>query len=145
MKEESTKQKRGISEAIAQRTAQGTKAVFTPVNKFFLFLQNKSIIPLAIGVIIADTVKQIVNALVDGIIRPFLGLFSPTSNDFAPFNIEINGVLFKFGDLISVILQTFIIFVILYVVLVWLFKNEELLGLAPKEPKESAGTKKKKG
>jgi large-conductance mechanosensitive channel len=137
-------EKNTLKETIAMRTSQGTKVVLTPVNKFFLFLQNKSIIPLAIGVIIADTVKQIVNALVDGIIRPFIGLFSRGSNDFAPLNVEIGGVLFKFGDLISVLLQTFIIFVILYVVLVWLFKNEELLGIKSKESDEKPAKKGKK-
>lgn len=137
-------EKNTLKETIVMRTSQGTKVVLTPVNKFFLFLQNKSIIPLAIGVIIADTVKQIVNALVDGIIRPFIGLFSRGSNDFAPLNVEIGGVLFKFGDLISVLLQTFIIFVILYVVLVWLFKNEELLGIKPKELDDKPAKKSKK-
>lgn len=128
-----------LAEQIRESAARGQKIALTPIQKFIYFLQSHSVIGLAFGVIIADIVKQIVNVLVDGLIRPLIGLFLPAGNQqFAPLNIQVRGVVFKFGDVISIILQTFIIFVILYLVLGWILKKEDILGTDPAAKQKSA-------
>lgn len=119
-----------ISPELTEKFSSGRKVALKPFQKFLLFIENKAILSLAIGVIIGDTIKQLVNTLVDGVIRPFIGLFLPTSSEFAPLNIPVGNVVFKLGDLLSVLLQSFIIFFILYVFLSWLLKKEDMLGVS---------------
>lgn len=105
----------------------GIKQGHELIKEFLRFLSSKSVLPVAIGLIMADIVKQLVAVLVDGLIRPFIALFLPTSNDFGSFNIQVHGQVFRFGDLLSVLLQAFIIFSVLYILFAKLLKKQELL------------------
>jgi|GEM_PF-6253433 len=97
------------------------------LGEFFSFLSEKSVLPLAIGIVIADSVKQLVNVIVDGAIRPLIGLFIPSNTEFAPLNISFRGVVFRLGDIFTAVLQTFIIFMILYVIVGKVLKKKELI------------------
>jgi len=99
------------------------------VSGFVQFLTSKTVLAMAVGLIVADTVKQIVAVLVDGLIRPLIGLFlaSGSGTEFAPLNIQVGGVVFRFGDLLSVLLQAFIVFAVLYIVFVKILKKQDVL------------------
>lgn len=105
----------------------GVKQGHELIKEFIEFLSSKAVLPVAIGLIMADIVKQLVGVLVDGIIRPFLALLLPNNNNFGSFNIQIHGQVFKFGDLLSVLLQGFIIFSVLYILFAKLLKKQDIL------------------
>lgn len=107
--------------------SHATKTTREIFREFWGFLNSKSILPLAIGLVIGDMIKQIVGVLVDGIIRPFLALFLAENSQFGAFNVEFHGQVFKFGDLISTLFQAFIIFAILYIIFAKMLKRRELL------------------
>ena len=79
---------------------------------------------MAIGLIMADFIKQIVNILVNGIIRPFIALITFNNSDLGLLNIKFHGQVFRFGDLLSTLLQTFIVFVVLYIIFVKFLKQQ---------------------
>ena len=105
----------------------GIKQGHELIKEFLQFLSSKSVLPVAIGLIMADIVKQLVTVLVDGLIRPFIALFLPSNSDFGSFNFVIKGQVFRLGDLISVLIQAFIIFAVLYLLFAKLLKKRELL------------------
>jgi len=96
------------------------------VQEFINFLTSKNVLAMAVGLIVADTVRQIVGILVDGIIRPFIALFLVGGAEFGAFNIKIGKSVFRFGDLFSALLQAFIVFVVLYLVFVKVLKKSEV-------------------
>jgi large-conductance mechanosensitive channel len=134
-KSKNQKYKNKIGQVLHTNFDNGRKVAMQPVQKFLFFLENRAILSLAFGVIIADTVKQLVNSVVDGLIRPFIALLLPRGDEFSQLNIPFNGVVFKLGDVVSAFLQTFIIFVILYIFLAWILRKEELLGTTEKPKK----------
>ena len=94
------------------------------IKEFLQFLGSKAVLPMAIGLIMADFIKQIVNILVNGIIRPFIALITFNNSDLGLLNIKIHGQVFRFGDLLSTLLQTFIVFVVLYIIFVKVLKQQ---------------------
>jgi len=96
------------------------------ITEFKNFLTNKTVLSMAVGLIIAGIVKDMVAVLVDGIIRPFIGLFLRGDTEFGALNVKIGNSVFQFGDLLSVTLQAFIIFAVLYIVFVKLLNKKEI-------------------
>lgn len=133
-----SKSKKQIGQVLRTNFDSGRKVAMQPVQKFLFFLENRAILSLAFGVIIADTVKGLVNSVVDGLIRPFIALLLPRGNEFSLLNIPFNGVVFRLGDVVSAFLQTFIIFLILYIFLAWILRKEELLGTVEKPTEKTA-------
>lgn len=90
------------------------------------FLKQYSVIGLAIGVVMGTAVNNLVQAFVQGIVTPFIGLLIPNEK-FQNLIVHARGVEFKFGDVISATLHFVIIAVLIYVVVKKLLRQEELL------------------
>jgi large conductance mechanosensitive channel len=90
------------------------------------FLKEYSVLGMAIGVIIAQVAKDLIDALVRGLFMPFLNLFLP-ENKFQNFVWTINGSTFDFALIINTALTFVIVMVVLYIIVKKILKQEKLL------------------
>lgn len=81
---------------------------------FVEFIRERGVAGFAIGFILGGAAQKLVQALMDDIVNPFLGLFLGPTQSLTSYTI--NG--FKIGDFISV----FINFIILCFVVYLIFK-----------------------
>lgn len=106
-------------------------------DEYIAFLIAFGIIGLAIAFVIGQAVSKVVNAFVKDIIDPTIGLVLPGSlNNMSATVIGIYGVPseFKYGDLISNIIE-FIIIAILVFIAYKLLKKYKLIEEKPEEKK----------
>ena len=104
-----------------------------PVIGFMEFLAKYSIVGMAMGIIIGQTTKDTVNALVVGIISPTIQLLLPKT-DFQNLVINVKGAEFQIGLFLNSFIEMLIILGILYFLVGFLLKRDDLL-LKGKRPK----------
>lgn len=95
-------------------------------SDLFKFLNEYSVIGLAIGVIIAQASKSVVDAIVAGFFTPLIKLIVP-GGEFEKLIFTIHGVNFDVGSIINASLTFLIILIILYVLIKKILKKEDLL------------------
>src|SRR5919201_1318677 len=87
-------------------------------QEFFDFLKTFGIIGLAIAFVIGQAASRLVTALVNDIIDPFIGLFLPAGSletmTFKITNLSGSTTEFKYGDLISNMIDFLIIALIVF-------------------------------
>jgi large conductance mechanosensitive channel len=92
----------------------------TLAQEFFDFLKTFGIIGLAIAFVIGQAASRLVTAFVNDIIDPFIGLFLPAGSletmTFQVTNLAGSTTEFKYGDLISNIIDFLIIALIVFLV-----------------------------
>jgi large conductance mechanosensitive channel len=90
----------------------------TLAQEFFDFLKTFGIIGLAIAFVIGQAAGRLVTALVNDIIDPFIGLFLPAGS-LETMSVKVTNLAgatteFKYGDLISNIIDFLIIALIVF-------------------------------
>jgi large conductance mechanosensitive channel len=90
----------------------------TLAQEFFDFLKTFGIIGLAIAFVIGQAASRLVTALVNDIIDPFIGLFLPAGS-LETMSVKVTNITgstseFKYGDLISNIIDFLIIALIVF-------------------------------
>jgi len=90
------------------------------------FLREYSVIGLAIGVIVAQSSKSLIDAMVSGLFTPFIGLFVP-GKTFEQLKWTVGDSVFDIGSVISSFLSFVIVMTILYVVIKKILKREDLI------------------
>src|SRR5919109_2290750 len=90
----------------------------TLAQEFFDFLKTFGIIGLAIAFIIGQAASRLVTAFVENIIDPFIGLFLPAGS-LESMSVKVTNIVgstseFKYGDLISNIIDFLIIALIVF-------------------------------
>lgn len=109
----------------------GTNEVITKQMKGFAkFLGKYSIVTLAIGTIIGQTTRDVVNKLVSGIITPLLShifqnVLKVDKIQELTFEVGENSILI--GEFISAMIEMFIILFIIYFTVVIVFRKRELI------------------
>jgi large conductance mechanosensitive channel len=98
----------------------------TLARDLFEFLREYSVIGLAIGVIVAQISKDVVDAIVKGLFTPLIKLIMP-GESFQNMAFYIKGVKFDIGSIISALLTFFIVLIILYILIKKILKKEDLL------------------
>lgn len=90
------------------------------------FLKEYSVVGLAIGVIVAQISKDLVDSIVKGLFTPLIKLIIPGDriNNLA---FKINGVSFDFGVILSSFLTFVIVLVFLYIFIKKILKRDDLL------------------
>ena len=78
------------------------------VKEFKTFISRGNVVDLAVGVVVGNAFKDIVNSLVDNIIMPVVGILIGGVN-FSNLSLTIWGVDIKFGLLLQSIVDFFII------------------------------------
>ena len=93
------------------------------IKEFKEFIMRGSVLDLAVGVIIGSAFTAIVNKVVEGLITPLIGLvislFTKGQNLDEAMNVldvKLNGVTFKFGDVISAIITFLITAFVLFLI-----------------------------
>lgn len=95
------------------------------VMGFGHFIREYGVLPLAIGVVIANAVNDLTKATVEGLIAPFISLISPTRLQDIQFHVH--GAVFKIGLVLNSLLNFLTVALIVYVVAKVILRNEELL------------------
>ncbi len=72
------------------------------VKDFKAFLLRGNLIEVAVGIVIGLKVKDIVDAIVAGLITPLIGMIG--GKDFGDMNFTINGSVFHYGLVINAII-----------------------------------------
>ena len=78
------------------------------IQEFKTFISRGNVVDLAVGVVVGNAFKDIVNSLVDNIIMPVVGILIGGIN-FTTLSLTIWGVDVKFGLLLQSIVDFFII------------------------------------
>jgi large conductance mechanosensitive channel len=116
----------------------------TLAQEFFDFLKTFGIIGLAIAFIIGQAASRLVTAFVENIIDPFIGLFLPAGS-LESMSVKVTNIAgstseFKYGDLISNIIDFLIIALIVFLAYKQLSKykivEEDKTKPAPAEEKK---------
>ncbi|MDD5071512.1 MAG: MscL family protein [Patescibacteria group bacterium] len=107
-----------------QDSGEEKKKNFT--NGLIEFLKEYSVIGLAIGVIVAQTSKDLIDSIVKGIFTPLINLIVP-GEKFSNLAFHISGTRFDVGSIISSFLTFIIVMVILYVVVKKILKRDDLI------------------
>ncbi|OGF27536.1 hypothetical protein A2303_01595 [Candidatus Falkowbacteria bacterium RIFOXYB2_FULL_47_14] len=92
----------------------------------FAFLKEYSVVGMAIGVIIAQSSKTLIDALVKGIFTPFIDLIVP-GEKFQNLTFKLGGAVFDIGSIIDALLSFFIVLTILYIIVKKLLKRDDLI------------------
>ncbi|MFH0951204.1 MAG: MscL family protein [bacterium] len=90
------------------------------------FLKEYSVLGMAIGVIIAQVAKDLIDALVKGLFMPFINLFLP-QDKFQGFVWTINNSTFDLSLVINTALTFIIVMIVLYIVVKKVLRQEQLL------------------
>jgi large conductance mechanosensitive channel len=108
------------------KTEETKKEYKSLVKGLFDFLKDNAIIGMAIGVVVAQIVKDLVDSLVKGVLMPLIGLMMP-GDGMGEIIYLINGIEFNFGIVINSALTFLIVMTILYIVVKWILKMEDIL------------------
>jgi len=96
------------------------------IKGLFEFLKENSVIGMAIGVIVAQISKDLIDSIVKGVFTPLIGLLIP-GKGFERLAFAVNGSRFDFGIIVSNTLTFFIVMTILYVVVKKILKRDDLI------------------
>lgn len=96
------------------------------IKGFVDFLKKNSVVTLALGVVIGQATKDVVNKLVDGIITPGIQILLPKM-EIQDLVVEVDGAEFRIGEFIDSLIQMTIIMLIIYIVFGLLFKNPTVI------------------
>lgn len=100
-----------------------------PINFFgglLNFLKEYSVIGLAIGLIIGQASKDLVDKIVAGLFMPLIELIV-SKESFANMTFSVKGVVFDFGSVLTSLLTFLIIMMLLYFIIKKIIKNDSLL------------------
>ncbi len=94
-------------------------------QELLAFLKQYAVIGLAIGVIVAQASKDLVDALVKGIFTPLIQILVPKG--FSGLIFYVHGAAFDLGIVINAGLTFIIVMIFLYIVIKKILKHDELL------------------
>lgn len=114
------------NQPIAQPEQQSVVLKRTFWSDFRKFLHQYSVIGLAIGVVMGTAINNLVQAIVQGVLTPLIGLIVP-SEKFQALVVHARGVDFRFGDVVSALLHFVIVSLLIYFTVRYLLRQEELL------------------
>lgn len=109
---------------------ESIKRINKEVGGFFSgwmdFLKEYSVLGMALGVIIAQASKDLVDSIVKGVFIPMIQLFISKDN-FNGLDFYIKGVKFSIGNVLGTFLTFIIIMAFLYFVVKKIIKSDKLV------------------
>ena len=109
------------------------------IQEFKTFISRGNVVDLAVGVVVGNAFKDIVNSLVDNIIMPVVGIIIGGIN-FTTLSVDVWGVTIRFGLLLQSIVDFLIIAFCIFMaikVINKLSKKKEENKEEPKAPQKS--------
>ena len=110
------------------------------MNEFKAFIAKGNVMNLAVGVIIGAAFQAITTSLVNDIISPFLGLFTPT--DMSGWTFMIGNAEIRYGAFLTAIVNFLIMAFVVFLLVKFVNKLMDL-GKKPVEEAPAAPTTKK--
>ena len=86
------------------------------LDEFKKFLFRGNVIDLAVAVVIGTAFTAIVTAVVSGLITPLVGMIF--SKDFTEMTFDVNGSVFRYGDVIDAVIRFVAIAAVVFFVVV---------------------------
>jgi large-conductance mechanosensitive channel len=113
-----------MTEEIKNEEQEKPKQTFG--QELIAFLKEYSVIGMAIGVIVAQISKDLVDAVVKGVFTPFINLIVP-GNKINNLSFVVNGAKFDIGIIVNSLLTFLIVMIALYVIVKKILKRDDLL------------------
>ena len=102
------------------------KKSFNFFKGLIAFLKEYSVLGLAIGLIIGQASKDLVDSIVNGLFMPLIQLIISKDN-FADLSIKVRDVSFELGLVLSSFITFVIVMSLLYFIVKKIIKNDQLL------------------
>ena len=96
------------------------------INEFVAFLKHYGVIGLAIAVIIGGKLGDLIKAVVDGLLMPFIGMLTP-SGDWRQASWTIDNAKFMYGPVIGSVIDFIIVAAVVFVVAKTVLKEKEVV------------------
>ena len=93
---------------------------------FFEFINHYGVIPLAIAVVIGNSVNDLVKTIVDGILTPLIALLTPQAK-LQGLVVTFHGVSFKVGAVLNATISFVGVSLLIYAVVKLIIRNDALL------------------
>jgi large conductance mechanosensitive channel len=92
------------------------KLIRNNLEEFILFIREKGVLGLAIGIITGGAVTKLVTAIVTDIISPLIGAITGKGGELSAlaYTLPRLGITFKWGDLLSNLIEFISILFIVY-------------------------------
>jgi large conductance mechanosensitive channel len=89
-------------------------------HEFLDFIREKGVLGLAVGIIVGGAVTKLVSALVSDFVNPLIGAVTGRAGDLTmlAYTIPFTHITFKWGDLLSNLIEFIAILFIVYFVFV---------------------------
>jgi len=94
-------------------------------DDFVTFMKEYGVIGLAIGVVIGNATKDLVNSVVKGLIMPLVGIFLPGGN-WQEATVQIFTAEIRVGELLNAVLDFVIIAFLVYLFIRFILKKDEV-------------------
>ena len=95
------------------------------IKEFTAFLKQYGVIGLAIAVIIGGKLNDLIKAVVDGLLMPFVGMLTP-SGDWRQASFTMNNAKFLYGPIIGSMIDFIIVAIIVFLVAKHVLKETEV-------------------
>lgn len=92
------------------------------ISEFSSFLGKYSVIALAIGTVIGQSSNEVVQVLVNGIIKPFINILMPDEHIFQ-ITIKAGRETFLIGELINVTIQLLVTMLVTFIAARYLLRD----------------------
>lgn len=92
---------------------------------FVTFMKEYGVIGLAIGVVIGNATKDLVNSVVKGLIMPIVGIFLPGGN-WQEATVQLFTAEIMVGELLNAVLDFVIIAFIVYLFIKYILRKDEV-------------------
>ena len=106
------------------------------VEEFKNFAFKGNVVDLAVGVIIGAAFGKIVSSLVENIVMPVVGIFTPAEKGYQGWELEIgSGKIIPFGKFLGDVVNFLIIALVLYIFIAkflgWIMRSKKEEGPPP--------------
>ncbi|MCR4909294.1 MAG: large-conductance mechanosensitive channel protein MscL [Lachnospiraceae bacterium] len=106
------------------------------IAEFKEFIEQGSVMDMAVGIIVGGAFKSIVDSLVEDMLMPIIGIFVG-ADSFASLSVTIGGAVIKYGNFISTVINFLILAFVLFLMVKALNTiNEKARALKKKEEAE---------
>ena len=90
------------------------------IREFALFVREKGVIGLAVGIIVGGAITKFVTAIIKDLVNPIIGGIVGTSGTLTEYSLKIplTNIQLMYGDLISEFINLITIMLVVYIIFV---------------------------
>lgn len=103
------------------------------LHEFIVFIREKGVLGLAVGIIVGGAVSKIVNSIVADLLNPLIGAVTGSADlSLLAYTVPLTSITFKWGDFLSNLIEFIAILLVVYVV----FVKTPILSGVDKKPED---------